>query len=457
MRMEPHLFSEFATTTKESWKKQVLTELRGKNLDAQDWKIADNVSPEAYYTAQDIKDPVDIQLAQRKTTGWLNTPPITFETPVETNSRIRSALAAGADAILLDLGSRTLKDCDLVKTLHHVRLTDSFTYFATDQNPCDLYAEISRGASYYFKGGIASDPVAQWMRTGKDLGEALDQIDVVLQQTQMMKDFRPIMIESHLYHQAGANAVQELAFMMAALVHCTDHLTDATTTPLQALNRFFFSVSIGPEYLSEIAKLRALRLLYRKITRAYALPDAQCNAFVHARTSSFYRSDLAPTSNLIRVTSQAMSAVCGGCDALTVDEYKHDDDSASDIARNVSLLLAEEATMKQVADPAAGSYLIENMSLMLAHAAWNLFLRIEEKGGIVNSFRDGFVQAEVEEALKDKTSSLHHDKIMVGVNKYRETNDLPAGSPENLISKNLRESPGKFREVKLEEYLREDL
>jgi methylmalonyl-CoA mutase len=453
--MEPLLFSEFSLSTKETWKKLATSEL-GDNVDGVSWKLADTLFVDPYYTASELNsDHISaIQDAQRRSTGWLNTPSVKLETPLETNQRIRSALSTGADAILLDLGNKSIPACELVKTLHSIRLNESFIFFSTNQNPSCLYDEIEKVGGSYLKGGIAYDPIALWMQTGIDLNQSLEQIAKVLHQTKQFRDFRPFMVENHWYHQAGANHVQELAAMIATLVHCADFLTDAGISPLHALNRFFFSVSIGPDYLSEIAKLRALRLLYRKVTQAYQLPDELCNAFVHTRTSLFYHSELEPTTNLVRATSEAMSAVIGGCDAMTVSEYQKGDVFADRVAQNVSLLLAEEAKMNHVADPAAGSYLIETMSHQLVDAAWKLFLQIEDQGGIVNSLNHGFIQSEIAKARVEKSRPLPDGKTMVGVNIFSDREVTTDQSNQPQVPEIKTDGPQPLPQQPLEAYLR---
>ncbi len=447
--MSADLFSEFKSSDKESWKKQIEKELKEKFNRDKLWKVANSVYTESYYTAAevDIASTEALHHAQRKTTGWLNMPLIKFSTPSLTNAKMRTALNGGADAILLDLRELSLPKCELIKTLHSIKLSDSPLYFVSRENPSVLYNEISKGAGYYLKGGIANDPVTSWIQGGRQVGEALDDIALVLQQTKAMKDFRPFMIESHTYHDAGADPVQELAFMISSMVKCVDQLTDTGISPLHALNRFFFSVSVGPEYLTELAKLRALRLLYRKVTRAYQLPDALSNAFIHVQTSSLYNAVTMPHTNMIRSTSEAMSAVAGGCDALTVQSYiQPPDDLAERIAGNVSLVISNESYLSEVADPASGSFLIDKVSLLLADSAWALFIKMEDNGGMIGCFQNGFIQSEIEKSWHEKTGNLFHHKVMVGVNKYNaEENTIPATSqkttrPTALIKRNLSEA-----------------
>jgi methylmalonyl-CoA mutase len=435
------LFSEFGSSNKDTWKKQVEKELKEKYNDAGKWEISRDLSLNPYYTAEDIaiEKVIDLQNCQKKIPGWINMPVIRQDKPWQTNSRIKSMLGSGADAIILDLAEAGLVKSELSKTLHAIRLSETPLFFQTTINPQSLFEEISQGAGYYLKGGIFNDPLANWMRSGSDFEVATESIGTLLQKTKMMREFRPLMIESHVFHNAGANPVQELAFLTASTAHYMDRLTDAGISPLYALNRFFYSVSVGPDYLTEIAKLRALRFLYRNISRAYRLPDELCQVFIHARTSSFCDSALSPHTNMVRATCEAMSAVTGGCDGLTVQAFDHSFSKTTAfserIASNISLLLAYESYMGRVADPAAGAYQLEIMSAKIAGAAWDLFLKTEEKGGIISCFKEGFIQSEIESSWSQKINDLQGEKVMVGVNKFK-SEEKPILSPQIPILEN---------------------
>ncbi|GLU56747.1 hypothetical protein Dfri01_62080 [Dyadobacter frigoris] len=439
--MSKLLFSEFKLSTKDAWKKQAENELGENNTRIGSWEIAPDLFVDPYYTAENIKSEqiLDLQNCQKKNPGWLNIPFISFDKPWSTNAKIKSSLESGADAVILDMEETDLVKSELSKTLHAIRLSDTPIFFRTTINSENLFEEISRGAGYYLKGGIYNDPLANWMRTGIAFEDAVENICNVLDKTKMMREFRPLMIESHVFHNAGANVVQELAFLINSTVHYLDKLTDAGISPLHALNRFFYSISIGTAYLTEIAKLRALRFLYRKISRAYQVPDELCQVFIHAQTSSFYDSAHSAETNMIRSTSEAISAVIGGCNGLTVQAFDHSFTKPTEfserVARNVSSLLANESYLSAVADPGAGSYQIEMMSLKIADAAWKLFLQTEEKGGLISCFKQGFIQSEIENSWQKKIADLNNGEIMIGVNKYKLEEDS-INLPDNSILKN---------------------
>ena len=419
--MANNLFSEFDPTSKSAWKKQVEQEIKKPVAELFKGKNNQYNIPDPYYSFEEF-DPEnfsELDECQKTFPGWLNTPEIQVSDPVATNEKMHEVLSKGAHALVLDL-QNNIKTNDVSRLFHNIRLTDTTVFFKTQQDPLEIFGLISNGSGYTIKGGIANDPVAQWMKTGQLFDHTLKDISSLCKATESMKHFYPIMVEGHVFHNAGATLQQELAFMLATMVFYLDKLTDADTTPSLAFKSIFFSVSVGTGYLPEISKLRALRLLNNRIADAYSIDTTK--AFIHASTSSFYNSDTLPHTNMLRATSSAMSAVIGGCDALTVrafDELISQPNDFSDrIARNVSSVLAHESYINQVADPAAGSYYIEKLSQELAESAWKLFLEVENRGGIIACFENDFIQDRIGTSWKEKVEAMNNGHVMVGVNKY---------------------------------------
>ncbi|MCF0063707.1 methylmalonyl-CoA mutase family protein [Dyadobacter chenwenxiniae] len=448
--MAARLFSDFSPSGPDAWQIQAEKELKGRLKTLSDWRIGVDLHLAPYLTLSET-DPetmAAMQACQKKIPGWQNIPSVKFTDPRKTNVAMKQALANGADVILLDLGNTDLIHCEFPKLLHGIRLSDTAIYFRTGENAGDVFKEISKNAGYYLKGGVAFDPVAHWMRTGKSFADNLNAVISVLNQTRNMREFRAYMVEGHLFHNNGATLVQELGMMVSATVNYLDLLTDQKISPLIAFNRVLFSISIGTDFLAEIAKLRAFRFLLKKIADAYQLPHELCTPFIHAQTSTFFNADAAPYTNMIRASSEAMSAVMGGCNGLTVMPYDHQlkeqNDFSDRIARNVSSILSHESALAYVADPAAGSYMLEKMSLDIADKAWELFLEMEEKGGFVKCFETGFIQNQLNAALSHRIKDLSEGKVMIGINKYSEDTDTGifnqkndhAGSPY-LTDKNL--------------------
>ena len=426
--MEPSFFAKFPKTDKPAWRRRLEKELKGRSYEEVRHQVAESVTMEPYYVAEDLAEHpeyLEIQQAQKQTPGWLTVPVLTFDMPADANQNIRRQLERGADAVWVNCGDDSLAHLDLVKTLHTIRLTDTPIFLNTPESAPGIIRELTQGSSYYLKGGLVHDPMAAWMRTGQDYHASFDAIAVGMTLTKAMREFRSYKVESHVFHEAGADVVQELGYTLAAFVTCMDELTEREILPLLTANRFVFSISIGTEYLTEIAKLRALRYLYQKITRAYDLPDELCRPFIQAQSSRLYQSVHSPHTNIVRHTAEAMSAVMGGCDALSTLPYdaefaESDSEFSERVARNISLVMKNESYLDKVADPAAGAYYIEMLTLKLAEAAWDLFLKIEQEGGLPKAFEESMIQNSLERSWNAKIAQYQNGRIMVGVNKYRE-------------------------------------
>jgi methylmalonyl-CoA mutase len=214
-------------------------------------------------------------------------------------------------------------------------------------------------------------------------------------------------------HEGGANAAQELAYAMAwgagALAAAESQQVESAAAEI----RFVFA--IGPYYFVEIAKFRAARLLWANVLSAFGVKDpAACPMQLAAVTPRRNKSVYDRYTNLLRVTTEALSAVLGGCDALTIDPFGFD----PHLALNVQRILKEEAHLDAVADPAGGSYYIESLTAALAREAWKLFQQIEAEGRFPEWGAPDTLSA-LDEARNARQKAVNsRRRTLVGVNNY---------------------------------------
>lgn len=444
--MAENLFSEFHSSHRSDWDKQVAQEIKQPLSELRNCNPLYPHACPPYFSYEEY-DPAyftELQNSQRKDTGWLNMPAILVKDPAGTTKKINEKLATGAQAILLKTESIPVEQ--ITGILAHIN-TKGIPVFISSQDPELLFKAFQSG-SLHLKGGIANDPLANWMRSGNAFSQNLSALIQICQLTGNTPDFYPIIIDGHVYHEAGVTPEQELAMVMAAFVFYLDKLTDSGLSALVISNNIFFSLSIGTDYLSEIAKLRALRLLRNRILQAYGCKNSEItDAFIHTETSGLYQAATMEHTNIIRATTEAMSAVIGGCNALTIRAFDHGNDFSERIAMNISSIIAHESGMTQVADPSSGSYFLDNRSQMMAEMAWNLFLEIENQGGIMDSFSNGFIQNLAKVSWDAKVKALREGYVMVGVNKYNTSakNNLAIATDEKvadglLTSQNLPSS-----------------
>ena len=235
----------------------------------------------------------------------------------------------------------------------------------------------------------------------------------------------PDAVRADLLHEAGAHAVQELGYALAAGVERLSALSERQPAEAAApLVEFVFAV--GPAYFVEIAKLRAARLLWAQAVAAFGIQGADAARMrLAVRTPRRNKSVLDPATNLLRVTTEALSAVVGGCDALTVEPFGFD----PHLALNVQRILQDEAHLDAVADPAGGSYYVEALTDALAREGWKLFQQVEAAGGFARALSSGAVEKALSESRAARAAALaSRRKVLVGVNNYPNAADKAVGA-----------------------------
>ncbi|HET6410862.1 MAG TPA: methylmalonyl-CoA mutase family protein [Anaeromyxobacter sp.] len=244
---------------------------------------------------------------------------------------------------------------------------------------------------------------------------------------QLAKEARPgpNAIRADLLHEAGAHAVQELGYALAAGVERLAAL--AAVEPLEkAAASVEFVFAVGPSFFIEIGKLRAARLAWARAVSAFGArtPEA-LRMHLSARTPRRNKSLLDPSTNLLRVTTEALSAVIGGCDELTVEPFGFDPHLADALPR----ILSEEAHVDAVADPAGGSYFVEALTDAIARGAWRLLQEVEAAGGYAKAVSSGKVAQALAQsrAAREKALSARR-RLLVGVNNYPNLEEKELGS-----------------------------
>lgn len=432
--MEPLFSSLFPVSSKLDWITQVQKEARNANAPEQmRWQTDEGFTLEPYYTVDDLTQlPLaSLQNAQKQVPGWLNAPECLISSEKTDNRILRDTLTRGADALVLTL--------DIIPDLSHlltgIKLSETPIFFRFNPgqqpvNTTDFMQALKTIAPYQLKGGLLTD--------------TNDYTANITRQTADSPLFRTVCISSHTFHNAGATATQELAFTLSMLADAYDTLTDEGLLIDQLVPKTMLSVSVGTSYFMEIAKLRALRVVLNRFLSAFPTSyTIHHTVQIHVQTSTFYDAVASPYTNLLRSTTEAMAAVIGGCDVLTIHPYNAVSGQMPDrafgerIARNISILLREESYLDKVADPSAGSYYIENLTNQLAESAWALFLDIEKKGGYQKAMHDGFIPTEIERSYKSKVDAVQNGKVLVGVTKYRSDGEndklKPEKSPKSLV------------------------
>jgi methylmalonyl-CoA mutase len=430
MSKKEQLFDDFSPVSLAEWEQKIAKDLKGKSIKELEWNLDNNIELLPNYNKENAKviEPQHSTSSKENkySNEWNTSVFILVEGEKEANKKALKALAEGANALTF-VGDITQLD---------VLLKDIMIEIITLDFICAKTSEISqalrlicqkRNLPYSeIKGSISFDYLGNFARKGNWHNSFSDIIKEFNTHLSNSSDCQlNLLTASNYYFQlSGANITQQLGIALAHGVEYFNILNEENTNELLA-NRLQFHFGIGGNYLAEIAKLRAFRILWSKVLDAFGTSTEKLT--INTVTSTLFWSDKQPKNNMLRATSSAMSAVIGGCDSLTIppfDSVDENKESFSDrIAHNVQLILKEESYFDKVVDPAKGSYFIENLTSELVEKGWAFFQEIEKQGGYINSLESGFIQQEISLSADQLIQQFNSGELsLVGVNKY-ETDD----------------------------------
>ncbi|MFJ6656830.1 methylmalonyl-CoA mutase family protein [Streptomyces sp. NPDC091377] len=252
-------------------------------------------------------------------------------------------------------------------------------------------AEARGVAPEALRGTLGADPLGLEARTGRSSDPAVA-AGLARRCADGHPGLRALVADALPYHEAGGSAAQELGCSLATGVAYLRELTGAGLGVAEAAGQIEFRYGATADQFLTIAKLRAARRLWARVTEVCGAPAAQRQ---HAVTSPVMLTPRDPWVNMLRATVATLAAGVGGADAVTVLPFDHalglPDAFARRIARNTSTILVEESHLSRVIDPAGGSWYVERLTDELAHAGWEFFQEIERAGGQAAALRSGLV------------------------------------------------------------------
>lgn len=440
-KKEDLLFADFPPITKEEWKAQVISELKGADFDKKlVWKTLEGFDLQPLYTKEDIKGLEYLKnyhssVAKNPSPtgeqrGWLNIEKVDLRVAeTQANQTAQKALNTGADGILVDITEKNQADIKaLMKGIHPECCAVFFKGLKPQCESLRQWLSAQRDVPALM-GGILFDPISLYAKSGNISSEDFDEVAKNIEFSAPIEKFFGLSVSSSPFADAGATISQELAFTLNALVEYLDKLTAAGLNAETVLKNTAFSISIGTQYFMEIAKLRALRVLLYQVASAYGVTSIKPgDFFIHSQSSRWTKTTFDPYVNMLRNTTEAMSAIIGGCNSICVLPYNEfiivPDQQSRRISRNIPNMLKEESYFDKIVDPSAGSYYIETITDKLVDTAWNLFNNVESQGGFVESFKKGFIQAEIEAVCAERDKRIaSRREILVGINQYPNTKE----------------------------------
>ena len=380
-------FDLFSDLSFADWQKKVEKDLKGKSLEDLNWHLSEDLTVPPMFMAEHQISSTRPPRQNMQSNAWEVGEYIRVTDAKATNAQLLDALENGVEAPLLYFTHNpTFEELDtILDGVHLSMISLHLGLYFPKQDPVALVDHLIRLAEARqqpLKGSLDFDPIVDHGVSLNDLLKTL-----VNRLEDHLPEFRVLDIDGRPFHEGARSVVRELAYTVAKGAAYIQDLIESGITAEACMKHIQLSTSVGTSYFVEIAKIRALRILWGNVMQVLnvdlaLMPPIYC----HYALESL---DNQENTNMIRSATQAMSAVIGGVDALfampaNLPQKKDSTAFTRRIARNVQHLLRLESYMEKVVDPAGGSYYIENLTTQFVAKAWEEFLAIEGKGGYFN-------------------------------------------------------------------------
>ena len=413
--MATTLFDDFDPISSKQWKQKIQFELNGSDYnETLVWNSPEDIQVKPFYHKDEFSKSYSVVTKASEFKICQNIFVYDVQKSIE---RAKDSLSRGAESLRFTIESELV---DVINLLENLPLKNVPVYLNLSFISIDFVKKID---DFALTNKITIfcnlDPIGQLAKDGnwfttKEKNN-FETLNLLSKQT---KSISLISINATLYQNAGANMVQQLAYSIGQVNEYFNRL-DSIDQPI------VFEIAVGTNYFFEIAKLRALRILFSVVAKEYN-HNLDCNivASPTKRNKTLYDYNV----NMLRTTTECMSAILGGADAianLPYDALYHKDNEFGDrIARNQLLILKNESYFDKVNNPADGSYYIESLTSQLAEKALTLFKDIESSGGFLKQLNDGIIKRKIQESADAEQNLFDSGKeILLGTNKHPNKQD----------------------------------
>jgi methylmalonyl-CoA mutase len=451
----------------DDWKKAAEKEVKGKDLT---WATPEGIAVKPLYTAEDAKgqgiDPGlpgfapftrGVRASMYAGRPWTIRQYAGFSTAEESNAFYRRNLAAGQKglSVAFDLATHRGYDSDHPRVVGDVGKAGVAIDSVEDMKILFDGIPLDQMSVSMTMNGAVIPILAFFIVAGEEQGVAQGQLDGTIQNDILkefmvrntyiyppepsmrivsdiiaytsanMPKFNSISISGYHMHEAGATAVQELAFTIADGKEYVQRAMESGLDIDAFAGRLSFFFGIGMNFFMEVSKLRAARTLWHRVMDGLGAKDERSKMLrTHCQTSGVSLQEQDPYNNVIRTTIEAMAATLGGTQSLHTNALDEaialPTEFSARIARNTQIILTEETGITKVVDPLGGSYYVEALTAELVDQAWKIIGEVDELGGMTKAVASGMPKRLIEEAAAARQARVDKgEDVIVGVNKYK--------------------------------------
>lgn len=423
------LFDDFKEVSHQQWHDKIIADLKGKDYNENlVWESMDGISVQPFYSQENLEKNISKTFVLNSTHSSIeNRGIITINSIEEANKKALYLLERGANSIQFVNEIDSQNDFDTLLKGIDIEIIHLHFYNPNPNQTLNFltsFCEKRNIKPINLKGSISYDYLGELLIRGNwNTGQHEDLSDIFAI-SKVPNPFKTISVNGLYFNNAGSTIIQELAFSFCQAVEYLNYLTDNNLDVKNISNKFVFNFGISSNYFFEIAKIRAAKILWKLILNQYNVSDTPI--YINSVSTFTNFSCFDEHNNILRTTTEAMSAIIGGSNSIYVlpfDKLLGTSPKSSDrIAINILHILKEEAFLDKVSDASKGSYYIESLTDEMVEKSLQLFKEIEQKGGFLANIKNGFIQESIHLVAKQKQEGYDScEKTLLGVNKHRDT------------------------------------
>lgn len=417
--MSKSLFKQFPEVSSKEWKQKIQVDLKGANYnETLIWQTNEGIDVKPFYHRDEFDELPEISASEA--TAFKICQTIFVANVEKSNLKALDVISRGAEAIKFVIPS---EEISIEQLLQNINLSEMPLYFELQFLSSDYVKHIHNYTQPNTSVYITTDIIGKLAASGNwfaNLNDDHKQFETIVTTT------NTISINASLYQNSGANTIQQLAYALAHANEYLNHFDEALDKDAKSQLKVVFNVALGSNYFFEIAKLRALRQLWTSLASEYGV-NTKCHIF--ATPSKRNKTIYDYNTNMLRTTTECMSAILGGANTinnLPYDAIYHKDNEFSErIARNQLLILKHESYLDKVNNPADGTYYIESLTSQISEKALDIFKDIEVNGGFLNQLKESTIQRKIKESASKEQAQFEEGKlVLLGTNKHPNKEDL---------------------------------
>jgi len=431
--MEEKLFKDFEAVSAKAWKQKIQVDLKGADYNEKlITKTPHGVDIKPFYHQDDVEQ----QFETRAKETWKVAEQIHFDHGIEKAIEFtKDIVERGAEFIWVVISKSDLDYASYFQSVAYLTTDFYIEYQQPNSDLSKILLEASKNHTAKFEIGI--DPLHHFASTGnwwQNLEKDQEIWRNLLQETSVV-----LQVDARLFQQAGATIPQQLAYTLAQF---NEYLNWANHFSIESLEVKLIN-AVGSNYFFEIAKLKALPYLLESLLEAY---ENKVNFYYFSLPTKRNKTLYDYNVNMLRTTTECMSAVLGGSYVVTnlaYDEIYHKTNEFGErISRNQLLMLKEESYFDKVENPTDGAYYIDALVSQFTENAWSIFKQLEQGGGFVQQLFEGKIQQKIKASSEEEIKAVEAgDFTLVGTNKYQNAEDKMKNELE--VSPFLEKSPRK--------------